>query len=140
MPPAGVGVVRVALIGLGPIGLEVGKALAARPGVSILGVADPDPGLRGQDVGTLLRGGPSGHPVCGAAAELYAASQATRQKGDVAILCMASRLDRVIAEIDAAVEAGLHVLSTCEELSFPYLHHPRLAQRLDARARDKGVV
>src|SRR5262245_21003786 len=96
MPPAGVGVVRVALVGLGPIGLEVGRALAARPGVSILGVADPHPSLQGQDVGTLLSGGPSGRLVVGSAAELYAASQASRQKGDVAILCTGSRLDRIV--------------------------------------------
>jgi 4-hydroxy-tetrahydrodipicolinate reductase len=140
MPPAGVGVVRAALIGLGPIGLEVGKALAARPGVSILGIADPHPSLQGQDVGALLRGGPSGHLVVASAAELYAASQPTRQKGDVAILCTGSRLDEIADQIESAIDAGLHVLSTCEELSFPYLHHARLAQRLDVRARDKGVV
>jgi len=133
-------VVRVALVGLGPIGLEVGKALAARPGVSILGVADPQPSLQGRDVGELLRGGKSGHPLVASAAELYAASQGSRRKGDLAILCTGSRLDRVADQIEEAVDAGLHVLSTCEELAFPYLRHSRLTQRLDARARDKGVV
>ena len=33
--------VRVALVGLGPIGIEVGKALAAREGVTLLGVRGP---------------------------------------------------------------------------------------------------
>lgn len=40
MKPANV---RVALVGLGPIGIEVGKALAAREGVTLLGAADPLP-------------------------------------------------------------------------------------------------
>src|SRR6185295_13939607 len=72
--PAGIGVVRVALVGLGPIGLEIGRALAARPGVRVLGAADPAPSLAGTDVGTHLRGGPNGHPVVATAAALYAQS------------------------------------------------------------------
>src|ERR1700736_4220839 len=39
---------RVALVGLGPIGIEVGKALAGRPNVELLGAADPAPHKAGR--------------------------------------------------------------------------------------------
>jgi 4-hydroxy-tetrahydrodipicolinate reductase len=134
------GVVRAALVGLGPIGVEVGRALAVRPGVALLGAADPAPDRAGVDLGTVLFDKPSGQAIDAAAAALYARSQPNRHRADVAIVCTGSRLDKVAPQLEEAIDAGLHVVSTCEELAFPYLRHPRLAQRLDARARDKGVA
>ena len=136
------GVVRAALIGLGSIGVEVARALDARPGVLLLGGADP--ARAGEDLMALLRGGVpaggAGMPISAQGAELYARSQATRGRGDVAVICTSSRLDVAAAQIEEAVDAGLHVVSTCEELAFPYLRHPRLAQKLDALAREQGVT
>ncbi len=134
------GVVRVALVGLGPIGIEVGRAFAIRPGVVILGGADPAPTLAGRDLGELLVGSAGGQAIDPSAAALYARSQDNRHRADVAILCTGSRLERVAPQIEEAVDAGLHVISTCEELAFPYLRHARLAQKLDARARERNVV
>lgn len=134
------GVVRVALVGLGPIGMEIARALALRPGVAILGAADPAPDKAGLDFGVLLRGQAIKMPIHAQAAELYARSQSTRGRSDVAILCTGSRLAQVSSQIEQAIDCGFHVISTCEELSFPYLRAGRLAQRLDARARERQVV
>lgn len=134
------GIVRVVLVGLGPIGVEIGRALAERPGVHLLGGADPGEGKVGRDLGDLLRGRPTGRTVAADAEEVYRASAASRGRADVAILCTGSRLEAVVPQIEAAVAAGLHVVSTCEELSFPYLRHGRLAVRLDALARERGVA
>lgn len=131
---------RVALVGLGPIGVEVGRALAARPGVTLLGGADPAPGKTGEDLGALLGGPPSGQLVLGHAGDLYARSQERRGRGDVVVLCTGSRMEQVASQVEQAIDAGMHVVSTCEELAFPHLRHARVAQRLDARARAKGVA
>jgi 4-hydroxy-tetrahydrodipicolinate reductase len=133
------GVVRAALVGLGPIGIEVGRALVARPGVAILGAADPAPHLAGHDLGTVLVGSPSGQAIDAAASTLYARSADSRHRADVVILCTGSRLPAVAPQIEEAIDAGFHVVSTCEELSFPYLRHGRLAASLDKRARERGV-
>jgi 4-hydroxy-tetrahydrodipicolinate reductase len=134
------GVVRVALVGLGPIGIEVARALVLRPGVAILGAADPAPDKAGSDLGVLLAGRAIKMPVFGDASELYARSQSTRGPADVALLCTGSRLAQVEHQILQAIDAGLHVISTCEELAFPYLRAGKLAQRLDARARERKVA
>jgi 4-hydroxy-tetrahydrodipicolinate reductase len=38
------------------------------------------------------------------------------------------------------VNAGADLVSTCEELAYPYLKHPELSRELDARARKKCVT
>ena len=78
--------VRVALVGLGPIGIEVGKALAARDDVTLLGAADPAPDKAGS-LASLLDGAFPGVSVTDSAAALYQASASSRGRGDVAVLC-----------------------------------------------------
>lgn len=118
---------RAFLVGLGPIGVEIGNALAAR-GVAIAGGADP-----------LFAGRPlSGSSIHARAADLYASTE--RRPGDVCVLCTGSRVPSVAPQIEEALAAGLHVVSTCEELAYPALRHPEIAARLDAEARGRGLT
>ena len=48
-------IARVALVGLGPIGVEVARAVIGRPGLEILGAADPAPDKAGKDLRELAR-------------------------------------------------------------------------------------
>jgi 4-hydroxy-tetrahydrodipicolinate reductase len=132
---------RVALVGLGPIGIEVGKALAGRRSLELLGAADPASDKAGRPLGELLGTSASGGPVVdSSAASLYARSAKERGPADVVILCTGSRLESVISQIEEAVNAGMHVVSTCEELSFPELKSSALGRRIDERARANGVA
>jgi len=131
---------RVALIGLGPIGIEVGKALAGRPDVELLGAADPAPDKAGRPLSSLLDGDFPGVNVTDSAAGLYRASASRRAKTDVAVLCTGSRLHSMLPQIEEAIDAGMHIVSTCEELSYPELRHHPMATRIDQRAKAKGVA
>jgi 4-hydroxy-tetrahydrodipicolinate reductase len=46
----------------------------------------------------------------------------------------------MLPQIEEAIDAGLHIVSTCEELSFPELRHHPMAVRIDQRAKAKGVA
>jgi 2,4-diaminopentanoate dehydrogenase len=46
----------------------------------------------------------------------------------------------VMAQLFGCIEAGACVVSTCEELSYPWRKHPELAAKLDAAAKDEGVA
>ncbi|MGH9368337.1 MAG: dihydrodipicolinate reductase, partial [Thermoanaerobaculia bacterium] len=131
---------RVALVGLGPIGIEVGKALLGREGIEFLGAADPAPEIAGRSLSELL-GSPSAprFTVDASAGDLYARSAASRQKRDVVVICTGSRLENVVSQIEEALDAGFHVVSTCEELSFPEFKHAALARRIDQKATARGV-
>jgi 2,4-diaminopentanoate dehydrogenase len=58
---------------------------------------------------------------------------------DVAMHCTGSHLAQVESQLHALIEAGLDVVSTCEELAWPWFHHPAEAGRLHAAARAAGV-
>ena len=51
-----------------------------------------------------------------------------------------SHLKSVSGQLTDCVSAGLHVVSTCEELSYPFRKHPELSQQLDEVAREHKVV
>ena len=129
---------RVALVGLGPIGIEVGKAVVGRANLEILGAADPAPQIAGKSLSQVLGTGPA-TPVDASATGLYLRTKAGRQKKDVAVLCTGSRLESVMPQIREAVEAGLHIVSTCEELAYPQLKHAVLAHEIDQLAKKHGV-
>jgi 4-hydroxy-tetrahydrodipicolinate reductase len=130
---------RVALVGLGPIGIEVGRAVLGRSGIEILGAADPAPDKAGRMLGELVPGA-SPTPVAPSARALYSLSAPGRTRRDVVLLCTGSRLESVAPQILEAVEAGFHVVSTCEELSYPDLKHGELTRKIDAAAKQHGVA
>src|SRR6266542_2865754 len=103
-------IARVALVGLGPIGVEVARAVLARSEIQILGAADPAPDKAGKDLRELVssKGGDGPFPIAPSARELYEKSASERGRSDVVLLCTGSRLDSVAPQIEGAVAAGVH--------------------------------
>jgi 4-hydroxy-tetrahydrodipicolinate reductase len=123
--------IRVAVVGLGSIGRAVYRTLAARQWVQIVAAVDVDPTLIGRDAGELAGADAGGVPVVASFGEAGTG-------GDVAIVCTGSRLEAVAPLLGEAVAAGWHVLSTCEELAFPWLRHREAAAAIDDAARAAG--
>ena len=127
--------------GLGPIGLGIAALVAERQSLRSVGAIDVDPGLSGRRLSELTgatneSGDPAADPnVSGDAAEVLGTG-----RGAVVIHCTGSSLKRVLPQLMAAVEAGCPVVSTCEELSYPWATQPELARQLDAAARSAGVA
>ncbi len=119
--------------GLGNIGLGIAR-LALERGHTIVAACDLDPVKAGQDLGALLGTSPLGVEVTTDTAA------ALRPPADILVHCTGSRLRTVLPQLEAAVEAGLDVASTCEELAYPWHHHPAEARRLDEAARRRGVT
>src|SRR5712675_2736508 len=51
-----------------------------------------------------------------------------------------SSLPKVMDQLLACLEAESCVVSTCEELSYPYRTHPELSTKLDTAAKEWGVA
>jgi 2,4-diaminopentanoate dehydrogenase len=126
--------VRVAIVGLGAIGREVLKAVQARPGLTLVAVADPDPALVGKDAGEIAGVGACGVKIVATADEAFAGEV------DVALVLTGSGVADVLPIVEAASLRGVDVISTCEDLSFADLSTPDLARKLDARARAGGIT
>jgi len=131
-PGTGGAVARVAIVGLGSIGQEVLKAVAARPGLRLVSVADP--AFVGRDAGEVAGVGACGVTVVGGAAEAFAAGL------DVALVLTGSSVADVEQVIEAACARGVDVISTCEDLAYADLATPELARRIDTRAREAGIT
>ncbi len=124
---------RIIHQGLGAIGLGIARLVLER-GHRTVAAVDLDPAKAGQDLGTLL-----GVPPLGVEVTTDAAA-ALRESADILIHCTGSRVRTVLPQLEAAVETGLDVVSTCEELAYPWYHHPAEARRLDDLARRRGVT
>ena len=126
--------VTVVHMGLGPIGLATYGVLRQRAWASVVGAVDVKPELRGTDLGVLADGLAAGVRVCPTLAEVGAAGTA-----DVVVHCAGSHLAEGAAEqVLEALAWGANVVSTCEELAYPWFHHRYEAQRIDEAARDAG--
>lgn len=118
---------RVALMGLGPIGREIAQVLARKRWAEIVAAVDVDPELEGRPLAEVAELEEAvGVPV----------TPALEADCDVVAHATVSELDSATHQIVPLLEAGRSVVSTCEELAFPL--NDRLARRLDQAGREGG--
>jgi 4-hydroxy-tetrahydrodipicolinate reductase len=126
--------IRTIQYGLGPIGSAVGRHVVERAGVTLVGGVDIDPAKIGKDVGEVIDlGRRLGITVGEDLPQVLELAEA-----DVALHTTSSYFDLFKPQIREILEAGLDVVSTAEELSFPWLAHPREASEIDALAKQVG--
>ncbi len=130
---------RVVCYGLGPIGMGIARLAAGRSGIAIVGAIDVDPQKVGKPLSVLLG---SSAPALRDEVRISGDAAATlaETKPDVVLHATSSSLANVRDQLAQIAEAGAHVVSTCEELSFPWTAQPQLAAELDAIARRAGVA
>lgn len=133
-----VGAIRVLQVGLGPIGMGVAHQLATRPGFELVGAVDTRSDLVGRDLSEVCgQAGGRGRPIGGSVAgELAPTLEALRP--DAVVVCTSSALERVAPTLESCLAARAAVVSTTEELAYPWRDQPDLARRLDLAARRAG--
>ncbi len=127
---------RVVSFGLGPIGCWIVQYAQERAGLELVGAVDTDPAKAGRDLGEAA----GLERKLGVTVSADAAGLLRETKPDAVLHATGSKLDRVFDQLAGIVRAGANVVSTCEELSFPWRKHPRLAAELDRLAREHGVT
>ncbi len=125
--------IKVVQVGLGPIGVKVTQYLLQRRAFQILGAFDMDAEKVGRDIGELAGAAPLGVVVADDFSRLAGCG------AEVAVVTTASSLAACETPIRQAVQAGLNVVSTCEELAYPWITQPELSRRLDDDAKARGV-
>jgi 4-hydroxy-tetrahydrodipicolinate reductase len=127
--------VKVAFLGLGPIGRGIAKIALETEGLRIVGACDPSPEHAGKDLGTVL-----GLPrkirvkVHGDPAKFV-----RKTRADVAVLCTTSTARGLRPQALTLFQRGFHVVTTCEELAYPAPSNESVFRELDKAARRKKV-
>ncbi|MGB2694739.1 MAG: dihydrodipicolinate reductase [Dehalococcoidia bacterium] len=131
--------VRTFLFGLGPFGVGIGRLAAERTEVELVGGIDLAPDKAGQPLYDVL-----GVEAPGGASNARVESDAERSlataRPDLVLHATGSYLPDVLPQLIACARAGANVVSTCEELSFPWERHPNPAKQLDSEAKAHSVT
>ncbi len=127
--------IPVVVMGLGMVGQAVARAALLRPELEVVGAIDP--AHAGKRLDALLGVPAPAFPVAADPAKAFA-----RARGGVLLHATGSLLEQVLPQLRSAVSAGLSVVSTCEELAYPWYSQPQAADALAdlCEARDVAVV
>lgn len=128
--------IRVLHIGLGPIGAAVVRQVATRKGFAAVGAVDVDEVKVGRDLGAVV--GLDRALRVKVSDDLRAAVKASRP--DVAVLCTSSSLRKVWPQIEAVLKLKLPIVSTTEELAYPWWNQKGLSRTIDAAAKKAKVA
>jgi 4-hydroxy-tetrahydrodipicolinate reductase len=128
--------VKVILFGLGPMGKLIAKGILEKKGLKVVGAVDILKDIVGKDLGEVLELGRN----LGVTVTDDAENLVSRVKADIAVIATRSYLKDVYPQIALCVKAGINVISTCEELSYPYYKHPELSSEIDELAKKYGVT
>lgn len=128
--------IRVVHYGLGAIGSSIARLTVAQRGLQVVGGIELDPEKVGRDLGEVIG---LDHAL-GAPVSDDASAILERTNPDVVIHATASLFRQVYPQIVECVRARANVLSTCEELIYPYIHDPAPAAELNRLALRSGVT
>ncbi len=129
---------RILLFGVGAVGSLVAQYLLQKEGVEIVGAIDVDKDKVGEDLGEVL----GAERELGVTISKDIDSALSTVKADIALHTTASFLKETYPQIASIIKHDVDVISTCEELSCPFVSEPELAEKLDnlARKHNKTVL
>jgi 4-hydroxy-tetrahydrodipicolinate reductase len=124
--------IRVIQYGLGPIGCATARLVTERENLRLVGGVDIDPTKVGEDLGNVIGGAsPLGIEVSKSIGDVSA-------DADVVIHTTNSYFDQFRDQVLEILEAGYDIVSTSEELSFPWRDNAEAAEALDGAAKLAG--
>ncbi len=119
----------VAMFGLGPLGQRVALELEQRRLGRIVAAFDPGPELVGRPLAELVPGADPDVRIATVPGEFDG-----WERVRCALVTTTSDLELCMETFRVLLDRGCNVVSTCEELSWPWLRHPILAAELQERA------
>jgi 4-hydroxy-tetrahydrodipicolinate reductase len=127
--------IKTIIYGCGEIGVRIAKLILKKRNIKIVGSVDIDKEKIGRDLGELIKGEKIGAEIFSTLSNALAETDA-----QVVLHATSSYLKDTYSQLKEAVEAELNIISTCEELSYPYLKLPEIALDSDQRCKQHGVT
>lgn len=127
--------IRTIHYGVGAIGAEVVRAVLNSPEIEIVGAIDAGAAKAGKDLGEVAG---VGHTL-GISVSYEPEPLLRDVYADVVVHCTGSSVTEVYPQLMSILASEKSVISSCEELAFPWLRFPDISQKIDRRAREAGV-
>jgi len=122
---------KVIQYGIGPIGSAIVKLLVKKKSFQIVGAVDIDKAKVGKDLGEVAGLGRNlGVPVSDKPVKVF-----REAKADLVLLATSSFLPAIKAQLEQITRAKLDIVSTCEELAYPFRKYPKESRALDRLAK-----
>ena len=130
------GKIGIVHYGLGPVGLEIVQTLLTRPWAELVGVIDTDAAKADVDVGQFL------NPTrqTGITVSKNADEELRRTTPYVVTHATSSEMKIIYPQLAKLLEHEVNIISTAEELTYPFVKYPEAAQKLDDLAKSKNKV
>ncbi len=128
--------IKVVQYGLGPIGIGIIEVLLSRPWVKLVGAIDIDKNKVGKDVGELL----TSPRRVGITVSDKATDILERTTTDIVTHATSSFMKAIQPQITQILQRGASVVSTAEELSYPFVKYPEAAKELNELATKRHLV
>lgn len=122
---------KIIQFGIGPIGSAIVKLLVRKKGFQIVGAIDIDKAKVGRDLGEVAGLQRSlGLKVSDNPTKVF-----REAKADLVVHSTSSFIPAVKSQLEQITKAKLDIVSTCEELSYPFKKYPKESRALDRLAK-----
>jgi len=126
--------IRIVQFGCGPVGCAIARLASTKANIEIVGAIDLV--NVGEDLGEIA----NINRKLGVLISSDPDAVLSQTKPDVVLLATSSSLQEIYPQLERITRAGSNVVSTCEELAYPYKKQPELAAAVDRLARGYQVT
>ena len=129
--------INILQIGFGPLGIQIGNFIAQKSTIETIAVIDLSTNLIGKSLKEIDSNLSNETYIYDSIASFLKASEI---KPDIAIITTVSSLEKLIPQVHEVAKLGIPVISTCEELSYPWVLQPKLSQKLDEICKQYNIA
>jgi len=129
--------IDVIQIGLGPLGIQTAKYIQDKAEVQTVAAVDINANLKGKSLKDF--NSELSHEVLIQDSVINAIEE-LKEKPNVAIITTVSNLEKLIPQIEEVAKLQIPVISTCEELSYPWVLQPELSKRIDSICKKYNIA
>ena len=120
--------------GCGPVGCSMVRLMLQKENIEVVGAVDLI--NVGKDLGSVA----GLNDDLGVLISDDADEVMNQKKPDIVLHATSSSLEVIYPQLEMIIEAKCNIVSSCEELSYPYQAHPELSGRIDKKAKEYGVT
>ncbi len=121
---------RIIQVGLGPIGIDTARIACARKRLRMVGAVDIAPSCVGLPLAKFVLGAPEDLIITDDLERVI-----RKSRPDLALLTTSSRMSDISKTLHILASHGVDVVSSCEELLYPWYAHDDNARQISKYAR-----